>query len=346
MRPWLSQSSGSGTGNGIESQAPIYCSMLVLTCTLFLTRLYNYAHILLDSRHDLTSLLRPISTFESSLQHSLPQRRMALRAATKAAAVVIPALSTTIQAAPATIPDVPLDINLPTHSSSSSASTSSTSTSTKKSTKTTHTASPTPSPGERPSPETPSPQTTGTSGSNDSPPSAENSHAPSQARVGAGTAPSDASHYNPLTTASGLFGDSSSGPGIQNGILPNNDPHNTSSSTTKNNMSPTTMISASLGSIAAVVVLVVGALVVRRKIRSRHRSQEDMDFEGLGAYPSGATVGGGGKGKGKKRQQKTDYHVGLASVGSTVSSVGGGGMATTGIKKPVPLAQREQFWNP
>lgn len=321
--------------------------MLVLSFTLFLTRLYNHAHIHLDPRHDLTSLLRPISSFKFSPQHSLPQRRLVVRAAIKAAAVVIPALPTTIHAAPATIPDVPLDIHLPTHSSSSSSASTSTSRSTKKSTKSTHVASPTTSPNQSPSPEIPSPQATGTPGSNNSPPSAENSHAPSQARVGAGATPSDASsHHNPLTTVPGLFSDPSSGPGTQGGILPNNDSNNTSPSTAKNNMSPTTMITASLGSIAAVVVLVVGALVVRKRIRNRRRSQEKMDFEGLGAYPSGAMAGGGGKGKGKKRQQKTEYHVGLASFGSTVSSVGGGGMVTTGIKKPAPLAQREQFWNP
>ncbi|OAQ27122.1 hypothetical protein K457DRAFT_21558 [Linnemannia elongata AG-77] len=275
-----------------------------------------------------------------------------MRAATKAAAVAIPALSTTIQAAPAIIPDVPLDVNLSTRSSSPSSSSASTSssTSTKKSTKSTHVASPTPSPNESPSSETPSPQATGTPGLNDSPPSTENAHAPSQARVGAGASPSDASssHYSPLTTAPGLFGDSNSGPGPQNGILPNNDPNRSSPSTARNSMSPTTMLTASLGSIAAVVILVVGALVVRRRARSRRRSQAELDFEGMGAYPSGATAGGGGGGKGKKRQQKTDYHVGLTSFGSTVSSVGGGGgrMATTGIKKPAPLAQREQFWNP
>ncbi|KAG0283735.1 hypothetical protein BGZ97_008430, partial [Linnemannia gamsii] len=175
---------------------------------------------------------------------------------------------------------------------------------------------------------------------------------PSQARTEASPSATADSHLNPNPSAaiSDLVDGSSSTGGARDGNLPNNnDNAHSPSSTAGHAMSPSALISATLGSIAAVVAVVVGIVVVRGKIVSRRRRmQEEMDFEGPGAYSGG----GGMKGKGKK-QQKTEYHVGLTSFGSTNSSVVGGGggggyggMSTTGIKKPPPLAQREQFWNP
>ncbi|KAF9933180.1 hypothetical protein FBU30_006346 [Linnemannia zychae] len=97
------------------------------------------------------------------------------------------------------------------------------------------------------------------------------------------------------------------------------------STQTKHSTSPTTMVMVSLGSVAAVIIVVVGALTIRRRLKNRRDLQDEDDFDGIGAYASG----------------KKSRYVGLTSFGSTTSSGSG-----PEIKKPPPLAQHEQFWNP